>query len=60
MTISHHGWTLKKYPELIGEMIFSNESVDSFGDATPEVLPKIEENPACSAAGEEGTLCFRQ
>ena len=32
-------------PEVIGDMIFSNGSVDSFSDAKPEVLMAIEENP---------------
>jgi 2-oxoisovalerate dehydrogenase E1 component len=32
-------------PELIGEMIFSNGSVDSMGDGKPEALMSMEENP---------------
>ena len=36
---------LVKDNELLGEMMFSNGSVDSFGDATPEVNHPMEENP---------------
>ncbi|MDH6341400.1 2-oxoisovalerate dehydrogenase E1 component [Parabacteroides sp. PFB2-12] len=36
---------LKKNPELLGTMTFSNESIDSFSDATPEVNHPMEENP---------------
>ncbi|MCC8035067.1 MAG: hypothetical protein LIO77_03920 [Rikenellaceae bacterium] len=32
-------------PELLGEMTFSNGSVDSFSDAVPDVSQPIEENP---------------
>ena len=40
--------------EIIGEMMFSNGSVDSFSDATPEVLMPIEENPRVKRiAGKE-------
>ncbi|MCC8088770.1 MAG: dehydrogenase [Rikenellaceae bacterium] len=35
---------LKKEPELIGTMMFSNESVDSLSDAKPDVNHPIEEN----------------
>jgi len=35
---------MQKYPEQIGAMMFSNTSVDSFGDATPEVNEKMEDN----------------
>ena len=31
--------------ELLGDMMFSNGSVDSMGDGTPEVLMPMEENP---------------
>lgn len=34
-----------KYPELIGEMMFSNESVDRMDDREPEVNHPMEENP---------------
>jgi 2-oxoisovalerate dehydrogenase E1 component len=33
------------HPEIIGSMMFSNKSVESFGDAVPEVYHKMEENP---------------
>ncbi len=36
---------LKKDPDLIGGMMFSNGSVDKMEDGTPEVLIPIEENP---------------
>ena len=36
---------LVKDNELLGGMMFSNGSVDSFGDATPEVNHPMEENP---------------
>ena len=41
-------------PDVIGEMMFSDESVDSFSDATPEVLMPLEENPRVKRiAGKE-------
>ena len=49
---------LEKHPELIGEMMFSNESVDSFGDATPEVLHKIEENPRVQQLAKKERFAF--
>ncbi len=36
---------LVKDNELLGDMMYSNGSVDSFGDAKPEVLMPMEENP---------------
>ncbi len=35
---------LMKNPDVIGDMMFSNGSVDSFSDATPDVLMPLEEN----------------
>lgn len=35
---------LMKNPDVIGEMMFSNGSVDSFSDAKPDVLMPLEEN----------------
>ncbi len=35
----------KKHPEQIGEMMFSNLSVDAFGEGTPEVNHPMKENP---------------
>lgn len=49
---------LEKHPELIGEMIFSDESVDSFGDAVPEVLHKIEENPRVQQLAKKERYAF--
>ena len=36
---------VEKYPNLIGEMMFSNESVDRMDDRTPEVNHPMAENP---------------
>ena len=36
---------MKNQPDLIGEMMFSNESVDRFDERTPEVNHPMEENP---------------
>ena len=36
---------LKKDPDCIGKMMFSNGSVDKMEDGTPEVLMPLEENP---------------
>jgi 2-oxoisovalerate dehydrogenase E1 component len=36
---------LKKDPDLIGKMMFSNNSIDRMGEATPDVLMTMEENP---------------
>ncbi|HKM92677.1 MAG TPA: thiamine pyrophosphate-dependent enzyme, partial [Prolixibacteraceae bacterium] len=36
---------MKKMPNLIGEMMFSNESIESFGNAVPEVNHPMAENP---------------
>ncbi|MDX9883279.1 MAG: thiamine pyrophosphate-dependent enzyme [Prolixibacteraceae bacterium] len=36
---------MEKYPELIGEMMFSNQSVDKMEDRTPDVNHPMEENP---------------
>lgn len=45
---------LEKHQELIGEMMFSNQSVDSLSDATPEVRTPLEENPRIKQiAGKE-------
>jgi 2-oxoisovalerate dehydrogenase E1 component len=46
------------HPELIGEMIFYNESVDSFGDAVPGVLYKIEENPYVQQLAKKERFTF--
>ncbi|MDR2145993.1 MAG: dehydrogenase [Tannerella sp.] len=45
---------LHKYPNLIEEMMFSNQSVDSLSDATPEVNHPMAENPRVKQiAGKE-------
>ena len=45
---------LVKYDELLGEMMFSNQSIDSLSDATPEVNHPMEENPRVKQiAGKE-------
>jgi 2-oxoisovalerate dehydrogenase E1 component len=45
---------LKKYPDLIGGMMFSNESVDRMEDKKPDVNHPIEENPRVKQlAGKE-------
>ncbi|NPA38077.1 MAG: dehydrogenase [Chlorobi bacterium] len=36
---------LEKHPEMIGDMMFSNESVDRMEDREPDVLMPLEENP---------------
>jgi len=43
-TVSPH-MDMEKYPELIGEMMFSNGSVDKMEDRKPEVNHQMEENP---------------
>lgn len=35
----------EKHPEQIGEMMFSNLSIDAFGEGTPEVNHPMKENP---------------
>jgi 2-oxoisovalerate dehydrogenase E1 component len=45
---------LKKYPNLIGEMMFSNDSVEKMEDRLPEVNHPLEENPRVKLlAGKE-------
>jgi 2-oxoisovalerate dehydrogenase E1 component len=45
---------MKKYPNLIGEMMFSNQSVDRMEDREPEVNHPMEENPRVKQiAGKE-------
>ena len=45
---------LDKNPELLGEMMFSNKSVDSFSDAKPDVNHPMAENPRVKQiAGKE-------
>lgn len=49
---------LEKNPEQIGEMIFSNESVDSFGDAKPDVNHPMEENPRVKQIARKERYAF--
>lgn len=45
---------LKKYPNLIGDMMFSDQSVDKMEEGTPEVNHPMEENPRVKQiAGKE-------
>ncbi len=45
---------LKKYPNMIGEMMFSNQSLDKMEEGEPEVNHPIEENPRVKQiAGKE-------
>ncbi|MEN6589447.1 MAG: thiamine pyrophosphate-dependent enzyme [Proteiniphilum sp.] len=44
--------------DVIGEMMFSNGSVDSFSDAKPEVLMPIEENPRVKKIAAKERFAF--
>ena len=44
--------------EVIGDMMFSNGSVDSFSDAEPEVLLPIEENPRVKKIANKERFAF--
>jgi 2-oxoisovalerate dehydrogenase E1 component len=71
-TISLMEWTLKlaiddkvsprmdmaKYPNLIGEMMFSNESVDKMEDRTPEVNHPMAENPRIQQLTKKERFAF--
>lgn len=71
-TISLMEWTLKlaiddkvsphmdmaKYPNLIGEMMFSNESVDSMEDRTPDVNHPMAENPRVQQLAKKERYAF--
>ncbi len=47
-----------KNPDVIGDMMFSNGSVDSFSDAKPEVLIPIEENPRVKRIAAKERFAF--
>jgi 2-oxoisovalerate dehydrogenase E1 component len=47
-----------KYPELIGEMMFSNESVDRMEDREPEVNHPLEENPRVQQIAKKERFAF--
>lgn len=49
---------MKKHPELIGEMIFSNKSIDSLGTATPDVNHKMEENMRVQQIAKKERFAF--
>ncbi len=71
-TISLMEWTMKlaiddkvsprmdmaKYPNLIGEMMFSNESVDKMEDRTPEVNHPMAENPRVQQLTKKERFAF--
>ena len=44
--------------DIIGEMMFSNGSVDSFSDAKPEVLMPMEENPRVKKIANKERFAF--
>jgi 2-oxoisovalerate dehydrogenase E1 component len=45
-------------PDVIGDMMFSNGSVDSFSDARPEVLMPMEENPRVKKIAAKERFAF--
>lgn len=47
-----------KNTEAIGDMMFSNGSVDSFSDAEPEVLMPLEENPRVQKIAKKERFAF--
>ncbi len=47
-----------KNPDVIGDMMFSNGSVDSFSDAKPDVLIPIEENPRVKKIAAKERFAF--
>lgn len=49
---------LVKHPEMIGQMMFSNQSVNSFGDAVPEVNHKMEDNPRVQQIAKKERFAF--
>jgi 2-oxoisovalerate dehydrogenase E1 component len=49
---------MKKYPNLIGEMMFSNQSVDKMEDRQPEVNHPIEENPRVQQISKKERFMF--
>lgn len=71
-TISLMEWTMKlaiddtvsprmdmdKYPNLIGEMMFSNESVDRMEDRTPDVNHPMAENPRVQQLAKKERFAF--
>lgn len=49
---------LQKHPELIGEMMFSNESKERMEDREPEVLLPLEENPRVKQITKKERFAF--
>ena len=49
---------MAKYPNLIGEMMFSNESVDRMEDRIPEVNHPMEENPRVQQLTKKERFAF--
>jgi 2-oxoisovalerate dehydrogenase E1 component len=49
---------MMKYPNLIGEMMFSNESVDKMEDRTPEVNHPMAENPRVQQLTKKERFAF--
>lgn len=47
-----------KNPDVIGDMMFSNGSVDSFSDAKPDVLIPMEENPRVKRIATKERFAF--
>lgn len=49
---------LHKNPEALGEMMFSNQSVDSLSDATPDVNHPMNENPRVKQIAQKERFAF--
>lgn len=49
---------MEKYPNLIGEMMFANESVDRMEDRTPEVNHPMAENPRVQQLAKKERFAF--
>lgn len=49
---------LEKYPDLIGEMMFSNESIDKLDEREPEVNHPMEENPRVKQIAKKERFAF--
>jgi 2-oxoisovalerate dehydrogenase E1 component len=49
---------LHKHPDLIGDMMFSNQSVNSMSDAKPEVNHPMEENPRVQQIAKKERFAF--
>lgn len=49
---------MAKHPELIGEMMFSDESLDKMEDREPEVVMPLEENPRVKQIARKERFAF--